>query len=98
MNAEEKIRFERMEENIKSIQKDVSNILNALIGNNINGNKGLIHKVEILEKEQITLKGEISDLKEENIKNESLIHILKWVSGSIVGSILAYVVIQIITK
>lgn len=98
MTIEEKNRFDRMEQHIDRIQKDISNILNALVGNEINGNKGLIHKVHFLEEEQEKQYLEIVKLKDQNIKNETLISTLKWVLGGIIGSILAYVIITIISK
>ena len=94
MNAEEKNRFDRMEEHIKFIQRDLADILSALRGNQVNGNTGMVHEIkeikEKLSKQEIKLR----QLTEENIRNKQVIRILEWILGFVTavagGSILIF--------
>jgi energy-converting hydrogenase Eha subunit B len=50
MNIEEKQRFEKMEQSVQKIEKDISEIKSAIVGNDLTGDNGMIGKVGTLEK------------------------------------------------
>jgi hypothetical protein len=83
MNTEEKFKLDRMEQHIKEIQKDIANILNALIGNSVNGNTGITSEIRDIKEEQKLLHEKIELLETNKIKNDTLLWIMQWVLGVI---------------
>ncbi len=79
MTTEEKNKFDRMESHIKEIQKDIANILSALVGNVANGNNGLIHEMQELKQKQSSLELAMTKYKEDSIRKDGVINILKWI-------------------
>lgn len=79
MNVEEKNKFDRMEQHIKEIQKDISNILSALVGNVANGNNGLIHEMQNLKEKQTSFELMLNKFKEDSIRKDGVINVLKWI-------------------
>jgi len=81
MNAEEKTRFDRMEEHIKFIQRDLADILSALRGNQANGNTGMVHEIKDIKDRLVEQEVKLRHLTEESIRNKQVIKILEWVLG-----------------
>jgi len=81
MNAEEKNRFDRMEEHIKFIQRDLADILSALRGNQVNGNTGMVHEIKDIKEKLINQDVKLRNLTEESIRHKQVIKILEWVLG-----------------
>ena len=88
MNPEEKKRFTKMEDSIESIQKDMSIVKSALIGNSLSGERGVIGQIDTLKGELEFLKKDLTLMQEKSIKNEVVINQLKYVAGSAVAGII----------
>lgn len=101
MNVEEKNKFDRMEQHIKEIQKDISNILSALVGNVANGNNGLIHEMQNMKEKQGEFERELISIRQELIKSNSINNILKWILTGVTTlsiSVISYFIINNIFK
>jgi len=94
MTQEEKIRFEKMEGSVEKIQQDVDLIKNALLGNNLSGDKGLIGQIAAARVEIDILKTELKLITEDRVKNTVYVKIITWllavVGVGIVGLIFNY--------
>jgi len=78
MTAEEKTKFEKMEGSVDKIQQDVDLIKNALLGNVLSGDKGLIGQITTLRAETDLLKSELKSLTEDRVKNTVYVKIISW--------------------
>lgn len=91
-------RIHLVEQHLKEIQKDISNISTALVGNKENGNKGFVHKIEDLTHEMLEVKSEMSKLKLDVSKKDIYIAKLEYGLWFVVGVIVTAVVTLIIKK
>lgn len=78
MSPEEKTRFEKMESSVEKIQSDVSTIKQALLGNDILGDKGLVGQIAVLKTEHDIMRAELKQLTEEKVKNTVYVKIITW--------------------
>jgi len=78
MTVEEKTKFEKMESSVDKIQQDVDLIKNALLGNVLSGDKGLIGQITTLRAETDFLKSELKSLTEDRVKNTVYVKIISW--------------------
>ena len=81
MTAEEKHRFDRVEQHIKEMQKDLTNILSALVGNQANGNKGFVHSFDDFNKRLDEQDAKIELLQKTKIEHDVATRIGAWVIG-----------------
>jgi len=91
-------RINLVEQHLKEIQKDISNISSALVGNKENGNKGFVHKIEDLTHEMIEVKAEIYNLKNDVSKKDLYISKLEYILAFIVGVIITAAITLIFKK
>jgi len=94
MTIEEKAKFEKMESSVDAIQRDVSTIKSALLGNDLSGDKGLVGQITALKAEHEILKAELKSISEDRVKNTVYVKIITWllavVGVGIVGLIFNY--------
>lgn len=91
MNLEEKTRLIKMEDTVSQIQSDVNEIKIALLGNILSGDKGFKGQIETINAELETLKLEIKTLRDERVKNEVYVLIIKGLLGLFGAGLLAYI-------
>jgi hypothetical protein len=91
MNVEEKKRFDKMEDVIEKIEKDINEIKTAFLGNSMSGDKGFKGQIEILNVEQKLLKEEVKMLREERVENRVYILIIKGLFVMLASGIVAYI-------
>ncbi len=96
MNVEEKERFIIMEQSVQKIEKDISAIKSAIIGNELSGDRGLVGKMETLENELVSVKKEIKTLSEERIKNLVYIRQLSFILGAVIITIIGAIITKYI--
>lgn len=78
MTQEEKIRFDKMENNVEKIQSDVMEIKSALLGNVLSGEKGLTGRIDVLTAKQELQEAQIKTLIEEKAKNAVYVKLINW--------------------
>ena len=99
MNIEEKIKLDKMEQNVEiinnsisEIKSDVLEIKSALLGNNLSGDLGLKGRIDIVKAKQEILETEINELRDERVKNTVYVKIITWLVRIIgAGVILAII-------
>lgn len=87
-----------MEQNITTIQNDISEIKAALLGNKISGEKGIVGKIVELEEQLEEQETKIELLLEEKTKITVYIKIITWIMAAIGTGILGFIVKQIMEK
>ena len=88
MNPEEKKRFTKMEDSIENIQKDMSIVKSALVGNEMSGDRGVVGQVSILKAEIDFLKKDLLTVQNEAIENRVVIKQLKFVTGALITGVI----------
>ena len=63
MTKLEQERFDRVENHLRLMKSDVNDVLSALIGTDVNGKKGLVPEVVIIQSEIAKIKSEIELIK-----------------------------------
>lgn len=99
MNIEEKIKLDKMEQNVEiinnsisEIKSDVLEIKSALLGNNLSGDLGLKGRIDIVKAKQEILETQINELRDERVKNTVYVKIITWLVRIIgAGVILAII-------
>jgi seryl-tRNA synthetase len=85
-----------VEQHLKEIQKDISNISTALIGNKENGNRGFIHELKDVKQEVTELKIKLNDVEDQLIEKKIYINQLKYVVSIAIGVIVTIIVTSLI--
>ena len=92
--ASEKI--DRIEQHLKIIQDDqkqsnikTNQILSCLVGDSVNGNVGIVHRVKEIDKR-------LADVEKTGYENQVIINQLKWVVGVILVVIIGFIVNKIL--
>lgn len=91
MNPEERKRFDKMEQVVEKIQKDIGDIKTAFLGNSISGDKGFKGQIENLKTDVEDLKEEIKTLREERVETKLYILAIKSLVGIIAAGVVAYI-------
>lgn len=88
MTVEEKLRFDKMENNVEQIQSDVKEIKTALLGNSLSGEKGLTGRLNAIDLRQESIESELKTLRDERVKNTVYVKIITWLLAVIgIGTI-----------
>lgn len=82
--------FQVYKTDMVDVKTSVNNIENALIGTNLNGNKGIVHLLD-------DIKTRVKDLEEKQILADELASNIKWFQRGIIGILFAYLT-YLITK
>jgi len=90
MTAEEKTRFEKMENSVEQIGLDVAEIKSALLGNKLSGEKGLTGQIETLKKKIDDVETELKDLRETRTENNTYVLIIKFLLAAVVLGVINY--------
>lgn len=97
MNAEEKTKLDKMENNVETInisiseiKSDMLEIKSALLGNNLSGDLGLKGRIDIVKAKQEILETQIKELQTERVKNTVYVKIITWLLSIIGALILAF--------
>lgn len=90
MTADEKIKFESMESSVTQIERDVTEIKMALLGNPLSGEKGLTGRIDVLDAKQEILEKRIETLTEEKVENRVYVLIIKVLLTLLAGSVITY--------
>lgn len=92
--ASEKI--DRIEQHLRIIQEDQkqgnikqNQVLSCLIGDAVNGNSGLVHRVQDIDKR-------VKDIEKKSYENQVIINQLKWVVGVILIVIIGFIINKIL--
>lgn len=92
--ASEKI--DRIEQHLKIIQEDqkqsnikTNQILSCLVGDSVNGNVGIVHRVKEIDKR-------LADVEKTGYENQVIINQLKWVVGVIIAIIIGFILDKIL--
>lgn len=98
MTENEKQQFQEMQEDLKHIYeqteshtKKLDQILKAISGDPLSGNIGFTARLQILEKD-------VSDLREERIKNSVYIKIITWLSVVIGTGVIGFILSLVLKK
>lgn len=92
MSEQEKNKLLKMEKSVEKIEKDISDIKSALIGNPLSKDNGLVGQVTVLKAEIQLLKDEVNLLREKDIKNNVYVKILTWLGVIVAGSVITFLV------
>lgn len=90
MTSDEKIKFESMENSVTQIERDVTEIKMALLGNPLSGEKGLTGRIDVLDAKQEILEKRIETLTEEKVENRVYVLIIKVLLTLLAGSVITY--------
>lgn len=85
-----------VEQHLKEIQKDISNISSALVGNKENGNRGFIHELKDLKQDVINITTELSEIKLDLSKKDLYISKLEYFGTFVIGAFIASIVTLIV--
>jgi len=77
-------KIDRLENNFNEIKDSVRNIESALVGSNINGNKGIVNLLDSIDVR-------VQSLEDKQILNDEFINNLKWFQRGLIGVIFAYI-------
>lgn len=99
MNIEEKIKLDKMEQNVEiinnsisEIKSDVLEIKSALLGSTLSGEKGIVGRLNTIDLRQDDIELEIKSLRDERVKNTVYIKLITWLVRIIgAGVILAII-------
>jgi hypothetical protein len=83
--TEDNKRLVAMEESFKGMKEDITEIKSALIGNGLSGDKGMVGKVEKLEKQ-------VLQLTEDRIKNTVYIKQLTFVLSAVAIAVIGIII------
>lgn len=83
--TEDNKRLVAMEESFKGMKEDITEIKSALIGNGLSGDKGMVGKVEKLEKQ-------VLQLTEDRIKNTVYIKQLTFVLSTVAITVIGIII------
>ena len=93
--ASEKI--DRIEQHLRIIQEDqkqsnikTNQILSCLVGDSVNGNVGIVHRVKEIDKR-------LSDVEKTGYENQVIINQLKYVVGVIIAIIIGVILDKILS-
>ena len=92
MNAEEKEKFTKMEQGVEDIRVDIAEIKQALIGNSMSGDKGLIGQVNSQKEELNSLRKSLETVQKDAIENKLIITQLKYVTGVAVAGLVSILI------
>lgn len=87
-----------VEQHLKEIQKDISNISSALVGNKENGNRGFIHEIKDIKDEVVEIQKELNKLQKEFIKKDLYISKLEYVICFVIGVIITAAITALFKK
>lgn len=91
MNPEDRKRFDKMEEVVEKIQKDIGEIKTAFLGNSMSGDKGFKGQIDTLKNDVVNLKEEIKTLREERVETKLYILAIKSLVGIIAAGVVTYI-------
>ena len=77
-------KIDRLENNFNEIKDSVRNIESALVGSNINGNKGIVNLLDSIDVR-------VQSLEDKQILADEFINNLKWFQRGLIGVIFAYI-------
>jgi len=98
MTTEEKTRFDKMEDNVFEIKKDVEEIKNALLGNKLSGEKGLSGRIDEINERIDALENEMKTHNEDKVKNGVYVKIITWLLVAIGTGVIGFFIDKIINR
>ena len=84
MTKVESEKIDRLENHFNEVKDSVRNIESALVGSNVNGNKGIINLLDSIDVR-------VQSLEDKQILNDEFINNLKWFQRGLIGVIFAYI-------
>jgi hypothetical protein len=92
-------RLDRMEhhqrilkEKVEDIDKKVSKICDAVVGDKSMGSVGIAERMIDIEKEQESIKADIKKIEESRIEDKVYLKIIRWLGAIITGMVLAFII------
>lgn len=76
--------FQTYKSDMEDVKGGMKDIKTAIIGNEINGNKGFMHLIDELDRK-------VDDMQAKNIVMEENMKIVKWVTRGFVGGIIGFI-------
>jgi len=92
-------RLDRMEhhqrllkEKVEDIDKKISKICDAVVGNKDMGSVGMAERIIDIEKEQDAIKADIKKIEESRIEDEVYLKIIRWLGAIITAMVLSFII------
>lgn len=83
MDAQERIRFNKMERSVTQIETDVTAIKIALLGTPLSGEKGLAGRVDVLNAKLELVESELRILREEKARNAIYVKVINFILATL---------------
>lgn len=98
MDANEKGRFDRMEEHIIQLQKSVEQVLNAITGNSLNGNRGIVRDISDLKQDQADFNSRLKTIEDQENKSSGYVDMLKLGIKTLVIALIGAIVALVLKR
>jgi hypothetical protein len=81
-----------LKEKVEDIDKKVSKICDAVVGDKSMGSVGIAERIIDIEKEQESIKADIKKIEESRIEDKVYLKIIRWLGAIITGMVLAFII------